>query len=946
MEDEDDVEIVLDFGPSHFPSVSTGASPNASGASSTISVPDIGAAKQSRSTIFRKLHIHSKDKDKDKSNTNINERQNSPRHASAASVASSVSPSPSIASDMRSTTASQRHFDSISSASPTPSQRTFPFPNTNPPQQLPPSTTTPLALEPVTSASMKRSATTPTHASSNWPSLNASPPHSIHPHPHLNTHIHAKQPPIQPPQIHVPPSNANTAKHMFRNFTRKATKIAGDIAFGSTTTDIHIAHYNPVPTPTTTNNNNINANIPYTKSLTQMPYYAVSPAAPKIPSSSAGIKRPQTNSTQNSKNQLSIEYHAKLRNVLTLARNHSMEFYLDYLKFFLKYMDDSEENDIFKYATTRNTYWNEWLVKYLERIEDALRLREDAFGGDNEDKEEEDDDMITPIAVSSSSTTLIQRSFGTSTGASASTRLSRSSTSKSHVSDSSTTDSLGVPADGNDSVSSSTSDLTSDDIRAKIESIPTIDKIDKEVFQDRRIILLLLWHSQILNRLSKQKTILRTLLANKERGSELCIITSNRLKPFKRSPSDTLPKLLKNHISPAHLELIDGWEIRHDFTDFKTNLINLTDRFQTVLDLKKTGYLPTPLLKQYPHFNDFVFLSDEFVQNKLDAKERAFLNSYSSFTAPSVNTLPLRNDTQSLVYAPDFCRLVGTEDDVHSAIKEIKRVLKHGGAISLILFDIKSFKHSSLLEHDVQLAEYVQIYINSKIAKLSKMDSISEIIIKILREEQFTNIKFVKLGIPSIDYHETDSISDNPSSQMSSQYGSTPSVLDQPISSMYAMFSSYMDMLRVSHVCGLHDWINDPLGENSGTNTSMGTNANTNTNKYGMSGTSNTPDKQGIFALDVQTVRTLKLWVDWKLNGLKGEIIRNEVMSRLMKKVDVNGFDAELGTRLLINNNGDVWCNDQSKEGVLEFYDNWCGQFQDGMLSGLDSLFLVTAEKL
>jgi hypothetical protein len=860
------------------------------------------------------------------------------------------------------------------------------------------------------------------------------------------------------PNINI---NSKKPKNKFLKFTKKATKLASDIAFGSAFDDSpnayhpYIPHFNPQYDLKNQRNLNLNSNL-------------------------------SLNSNSNSNNerqQLSTEYHTKLRNILTLAKNHSMEFYLDYLKFFLKYMDESELNDPFDYSVTRNSLWNQWFSKYLTIIDNVLKSRDDMINYQNELKilklkeleiekerqsekersleneklkknkeneqekgkgngkkanrnnnkieqsynfeseflDEYNDPFLDSNQTLKAKSILKSKSTKQSKQSNNSINLSNenSNNNKSYSSSASSLNSISTLATlANSQISSSTS---INQLKSKINNIPSIEQIDKEVFQDRRIVLLLLWHNQILNKISNEYSILSNLLKNTPKNSEICIITSNKLKPFKSSPNESLPKLLKYHISPAQLELIDGWQLRHEFPDFRTNLINLTDRFQIILDLKNTGYLPPDLLQQYPHFNDFIFLSEKFVNNKLEIKERDFLLNYSSFTAPSIQKLPIKDNSQSLIYTPDFTRLVLNENDVKIGLNEFNRILKPGGSISLILFDISSFKHSSNNDHETSLSEYIQLFINKEICKLSKLPNLTEIIMKILKEKNFQKIKYVKLGIPVVEYHENkyqsneDNIINNtiissglmpdvptPSSSTATEelldseqstiksksntfaksnhnlppnlnnktlkksnlstdntkheksnsyirtnsqssfeksqqsninfnnnnnnnnnnYDNLPSVSDQPITSMYAMFSSFIDFFRISQMVDLHSWISDP--ENGHVRNSEYT---------------------GVAAVSDNTANILKLWLDWKLRGFNGSLVKLKILERLKLKVDKDGYDSELGVRLLLNS-GDVWYHDANNiESIENYYKRNQGEFKDGSLSGLDSLFLVTAKK-
>ncbi|GMM47268.1 hypothetical protein DAPK24_038430 [Pichia kluyveri] len=812
-------------------------------------------------------------------------------------------------------------------------------------------------------------------------------------------------------------NNNNTRSKLFK-FTKKASKFASDIAFGNAFTydpvnhNPYIPQFNPhkhyeyqhLRNHNNNNNNNNNNNSNDNNNNNNNSNDNNNNTNTNTNTNTLSL----INQRQHIKQQLYLKYHTKLRNVITLTKTNSMEFYLDYLRFFLTYMDEAERNDPFIYSNTRNSFWNQWVVKYLIKIRNILE-------DENNIENNNTIDDTNSLNISNSN----EHEY----------------------------------MENNDELKTLNNEI--EEIKLKIQNIPTIDQIDKETFQDRRILLLLLWQNQILYNLSNQKQVLTNLLQkqgnnhNTHNNEEICIITTNKIKPFNNKLDESLPKLFKNHLFPSKLELIDGWQLRHDFPNYKTNMINIADRFQTILNLNNTSYLPIDILQQYPHFNDYVFLSEDFVNNKLDSKERDFLTNYSSFIVPSINKLPFRDNSQCLVYTPDFTRLVKNENDIKNSLNEIYRVLKIGGSISLILFDISTFKHSSNLEHNVYLSEYIQIYINFLISKISNMTTITDLILNILREKNFKNIKFTKLGVPVLDYNESlnnnkdnkvhnvvdqqkehentssainsnestipipipipkiksnnnlnniqnEEISNNStiksnsnsnsnstlikskknssnnlislklqrsSTKLSDSYTSTrtpnniqptnslgskpieqevdeqeniqeseideinetqgeiesskrnsslQTISDQPIASMYAMFSSFLDFLRISHVSKLNSWINNP--------------------------------KEYKLPTD-EIIEILKIWIDWKLNNFNGEKIHKIIIKRLSENVDNEGYDNELGVRLFNNNSGDVWINNGSLEEIENFYNSWNSSFSDGLIVGLDTLMLVTAEK-
>ena len=864
-------------------------------------------------------------------------------------------------------------------------------------------------------------------------------------------------------------NSANTAASSMKSsgkkifsFTKKATRLAGDLAFGrfEDTMDYptyaipnspsHSSQSSLVQPPSRSNSHsNSHPDSPsqslhsqsHSQLQTQTQPHSQPHSQSQSPSHQSHLPQfhPQVQRQKYQKQQLTIEYHTKMKNILSLTMNHSMSFYIDFLRFFLKYMDDSELDDPFLYSVTRNSFWNTWYIKYLRSINETLDTRASLLAEKDQNQQKQQGNQGNEeISVSDS---LWSDSHD---------RVSASDpklNSESNLASTSTFD-------------SQTSSNSPDDIKSKIAEIPSIDEIDAEIFQDRKMVLLLLWHNQIINRLSNHASVIHKLLSSHAKNSEICIITSNRLKPYQSTPGNASSKLSKNHISPAHLELIDGWQLRHDFPNYKVSLVNISDRFQVLLDLKNSAYLPDDLQQQYPHFNDISFLTEDFINSNIKPKEKAFLSDYSSFTAPSIHKLPVRDESQILVYAPDFTRLIFNENDVNMGLTEFERVLKPGGSIFLILYDVLSFKNTYTVntEHEVRLGEYIQIFINNEISKLSKLPNLSQIIIKILKGKNFKKIKYVKLGIPVISFneqqHDYDEISEKISqehmhqapkkasaepdiliprpkagdekdadvgtdydyseesnitliqpvsknrnatyvnvnsqnqktdsaasgntrhaatspfensksnqqrqqrenrhqhiheakstSRNGSPYAPNPTntfdndyendvhyehrhekenlgdISDQPIASLYCMLSSYIDFLRLSQIVDLHSWMSDPINGH----------------------VRNSGSFSGVAGLTETTVHTLRLWLDWKLHGFEGEMVRKIVCERIKEgNIDREGHDVELGVKVKIHDIGNL----EKRENPLIYFDDISQDvFNDGILAGLDSIMLVTAEK-
>ncbi|TID30775.1 hypothetical protein CANINC_000691 [Pichia inconspicua] len=644
--------------------------------------------------------------------------------------------------------------------------------------------------------------------------------------------------------------NSSQPLNKFLKFTRRATKIAGDIAFGnaysndtsygtqSQQTDSS-SHPNSLPHPHHHHHHHQHQHQHHNYQFQQQSQN-LTPAALY--------------------QKLLIEYNTKLKNTTVLATNHAMEFYTDYLNFFLQYMDESESKDPFIYAITRNALWNQWIRKSLKNINSSIN------------------DVLNSTPQPSSEN-----------------------------SDHSEIHQVSTLSDESD-------EQKIQKLKKMIKNIPAIEKIDSELFQDRKRVLLLLWHNQILKALTDQNNIINSLLSNFEKGSEICIITTNKLKSYKRQPNSALAKLFENHTFPSQIELIDAWQIHHDFPNYKTNFVSISDRFQTVLDLKHSGFLPPELAKVNKHFDDFTFLTEEFIHSKLNLKISNFLESYSSFIAPSINRLPIADNSQSVIFSPDFTRLVNSHDDVVAALNEFNRILKSKGLLFLILFDTKTSLPTSLFTSDipreVRISEYIQLFINSLLSKYSNIPYLSDKIVLSLKSSNFKNVNYMRMAIPAIDYRNDDTSSVSTTVSDSPGEHNKQSIADSPIASTFSMYFSFLDFIRVSHIVNLNDWLNNP--------------------------------QEVLLALQPDELRAFQLWLAWKTDGPNSNLVKKAVIERL-HLIGHGGVDPELGVALS-STSGRINVTDGDYEG---WYDRSIREtaFEDGDVLGTDTLLLVTAEK-
>lgn len=538
-----------------------------------------------------------------------------------------------------------------------------------------------------------------------------------------------------------------------RTFTRRATKLAADVAFGSATMDDQGDD-------------------------------------PKL----AEYRRNSKNKAEEARKELEIKH---FESVLKAVRDHSMEFYLDYLRFFLKYMDDGDWDDALNYAGMRNDLWRGWIKRMFTKFDSLI------------DKWENDTNYIE------------------------------------------------IPRQA---------------VEFSIASVPDVSVIDKEIFHDRKITLLLLWHAQILKRVMNQPLILKQLTATMKEDCEICIVTTNKLKSKYAGPDEYLPRVLRAHISPAHLEFIDGWQMRHDVKKFKINFVTLCDRYQALLDLRNAGTLPDDLQQQYPHFNDYSFLSKEFTENYMNEEEKKFLYGYSSFAAPNISKIPLKGGNHGLVYSPDFSRLVKSEIEMEKAFKEFHRLLKPGGKIYIQILDLNpisksntrvGFSNKEAIE--VCKEEYTRLLINSELAKFAgpfKARMSLNVLTYLQRSEEWKDVRFTKIGCPVIEGGDYGSGYDDKTNENKDMGDSDDLItINSRAAALFDMNVSFTEFIKFTSVLGALEWY------------------------------------EGGAKPSQEILDLTKLWIDWRRFGIKGEHVNKLLQSRTL----VDGVDTELGVKIDFN---------------------------------------------
>ncbi|QPG73551.1 hypothetical protein FOA43_000863 [Brettanomyces nanus] len=457
--------------------------------------------------------------------------------------------------------------------------------------------------------------------------------------------------------LHAESMARNSSSTRFLSFTKKAVRLVGDIAFG------------PVDDDTYADERRLNLlRARKTELLTQ--------------------KRKQ-----------------QLEELRKQFYEFGKEKYLENLRFFLRYMDDSESNDPLNYAVTRKDMWLLWYKKYLLTLKHKIQLYEILIGQKKELKR-----------VSVQSVTDVEKS----------------------------------------------SNATITDL----PPLPSIASIQKNMFQDRRVVLALLWYLQILKKLLHQSHILKDIFrrmqdvnesadpSSSQEMPEICILTSNKLGS---SVGKATKDLMKNSIAGSNLEFIDGWNLRHETEDVHINLVTVADTFRKLTDLKNKGYLKPEVLARNLQFKDAP-LHKDFYEYQLEDREKRFMENYSSFTTPRVTQIPLADSSQSCIICEDMTSCVDDNDSLLDTLSEFGRVLKHNGSLYLQLWDIDPCSEVQIEQRESRICnsnEYIRYRIWQKLAEYSEshhlaLTDITKRIIPALKKAGFKKVHSTLVGYPML----------------------------------------------------------------------------------------------------------------------------------------------------------------------------------------------------
>ncbi|VEU21618.1 DEKNAAC102712 [Brettanomyces naardenensis] len=608
----------------------------------------------------------------------------------------------------------------------------------------------------------------------------------------------------------------------FLNFTRKAARIAGDIAFGTSV---------------------------YTNSYAD---------ERKIETLKA---RRQEKLTEDRSQQVE-----ELRKKLVEA---GKEKYLDNLRFFLKYMDDSEFNDPLAYAITRRDMWLLWYRKYLLKLKERIALYES---------------LVSERRL----------------------LLSKKASPK-----------------------------QSQRLSSSLPPLPSVAIVRKGMFQDRRVLLSLLWYLQIFKKLVHQPAILKGIFKNManvadaeedpssvQTTPEVCILTTNKLGTSGEAVAMAAPYLPENSIAAANIEFIDGWHLRHETEHTHVNVVTVADKLQTLTDIQGKGYLTPEVELENPQFNSAP-LDNDFYQYQLGEREKEFMRNYSSFTTTGVSQIPLRDSSQSCIVAEDLTSCVDDPDSLAETLEEFARVLKPDGSIYLQLWDIDPCSQVPQQQAESRIRnsyEFVRYRMWQKISAYSEKRSlalpdITRRIVPALRRAGFKHVRTTFVGYPllsttsvELDTSITESLDDNPAateadgeidansftepgapdsapvigsvsqeriesqSSASTIRSSVKGSKDARINSFFEVLSSFTEFLTAVKALRLHELSSDLAiceniaGLRKKAEEGIDTEAEIDTLLRSMK------------EVNREQLNMVKLFVDYKLNGVEAPLVKTEIL--------------------------------------------------------------------
>ncbi|GMG21901.1 unnamed protein product [Ambrosiozyma monospora] len=491
-------------------------------------------------------------------------------------------------------------------------------------------------------------------------------------------------------------------KSSLLSLTKKATKIAGDLAFGSANINMHEAE---------------------DKRFEEFK-----------------IKRRQEAEAKRQREFVQLKKK---------INDQSMMLYIKHFRLFTDYIKEAEFNDPLKYALTRRDLFVSWYEKFLIGLREDIE-RSEAFIQSREIRQNETRANSYLGSVAGSGTGPLTINNPTSgAGASGERRVSNSSGSSSG----------GVSGGFRRSMSSTSLKLDSaiaDQLNlAVVHDNKTIMillwylQIQKKMLNQPNLI-----HQDIQMRLAGVDSL------NLDPSivpdiPETCIVTLSKMSHFTKNINDGNKDLISNSILASNVEFVDGWLMRHDNMKVHTNLVTITDEFKVLTDVQKKGYLTRDLMEENPEFDSPV-LDNDFLSKNMNKDEMKFMENYSSFTSKSTAFLPFRNETQSCLVCADLSVLVSDVTQLSDTLFEFKRVLKPGGFLQLNLWDLDLFsKNTSVNFVPQDCFETLRNKIWEKAVKFAKdrnlmIPNITSVIIPLLKMVGFKKIKYAYVAYPQI----------------------------------------------------------------------------------------------------------------------------------------------------------------------------------------------------
>ncbi|OWB56233.1 hypothetical protein B5S28_g2127 [[Candida] boidinii] len=208
------------------------------------------------------------------------------------------------------------------------------------------------------------------------------------------------------------------------------------------------------------------------------------------------------------------------------------------------------------------------------------------------------------------------------------------------------------------------------------------------ILQDTQRILVSLWCIQIFKKLLSSES----QLLPKTKSAIKAVRESEGTDPTAKEDPPEILILINQYFSNeydstgfANFDCVTGWQMVHDEPECHVNVVNIGQKLVTIYDPYKKGYLNDPQLKdKNPQFFNPV-LPDN-VQNATQ-HQRTFFSKYSSFATDSYLHIPMKTNSQSVVYCPDLS-YIAKKSDILESLKEIHRVLKPFGAAQFQILDV------------------------------------------------------------------------------------------------------------------------------------------------------------------------------------------------------------------------------------------------------------------